>query len=71
MEIFAAGLDTPEKRAAVAARLDEGRWRPRNAEERRRNEGWRAMVLAGDAYILSPEEVDASNERLRSEIDEM
>lgn len=68
-------LDTPEKRQAVAERLDQPGWRPRNARERERNAMLRQAVLGGICYIPLPREpaarrgvlaeIDASRVRFR------
>jgi|GEM_PF-6481715 len=55
-------LDTPAKRERVAARLDERRWQPRNAEEESRREYVRQQVLAGQMYIPTRAEAAAQEE---------
>ncbi len=62
-------LDTPEKRQAVAARLDQPGWRPRTLDERKRNQALRQAVLEGWCYIPTAAEARRGNRQVLAEID--
>lgn len=61
-------LDTREKRTAVARRLNQPGWVPRNASERSRNRWLEKAVMEGWAYIPTLDE-PAAQHGVLAEID--